>query len=94
MGVFKLWKLSFYGILVNTPTFERLTVKPFALSNTLSSFLFFFSFSFHAGFELVYSKFVSLVKSDPMIHTLLPLSLKGVVRDVNGNCVYAMEDEF
>ena len=37
---------------------------------------------------------MSLVKSDPMIHTLLPLSLKGVVRDVNGNCVDAMEDEF
>jgi len=44
--------------------------------------------------ELVYSKFVSLVKSNPVIHTLLPLSPKGVVRDVNGNCVDAMEDEF
>ncbi|KAE9594090.1 hypothetical protein Lal_00012435 [Lupinus albus] len=44
--------------------------------------------------ELVYMKFVSLVKFDPVIHTLLPLSTKGEVRDVNGNCVDAMEDEF
>ena len=54
----------------------------------------FFFFLFHAGSELVYSKFVSLVKSDPVIHTLLPLSPKGVVHDVNENCVDAMEDEF
>jgi F-type H+-transporting ATPase subunit gamma len=44
--------------------------------------------------ELVYAKFVSLVKSDPVIHTLLPLSPRGVVSDVNGKCVDAMEDEF
>lgn len=44
--------------------------------------------------ELVYTKFVSLVKFDPVIHTLLPLSKKGVVCDVNGNCVDALEDEF
>ncbi|XP_040988153.1 ATP synthase gamma chain, chloroplastic-like [Juglans microcarpa x Juglans regia] len=44
--------------------------------------------------ELVYTKFMSLVKSDPVIHTLLPLSPRGVVCDVNGNCVDAMEDEF
>ncbi|XWS27829.1 hypothetical protein CRYUN_Cryun25bG0013400 [Craigia yunnanensis] len=43
--------------------------------------------------ELVYTKFVSLVKSDPVIRTLLPLSVKGEVFDVNGNCVDAMEDE-
>lgn len=43
--------------------------------------------------ELVYTKFVSLVKSDPVIHTLLPLSMKGVVCDVNGKCVDAVEDE-
>lgn len=43
--------------------------------------------------ELVYTKFVSLVKSDPVIHTLLPLSVKGESRDVNGECVDAMEDE-
>lgn len=44
--------------------------------------------------ELVYSKFVSLIKSNPVIQTLLPLSPKGVVCDVNGNCVDAMGDEF
>lgn len=43
--------------------------------------------------ELVYAKFMSLVKSDPVIRTLLPLSPRGVVCDVNGNCVDAMEDE-
>ncbi|CAN0911088.1 ATP synthase gamma chain 1, chloroplastic [Linum grandiflorum] len=36
--------------------------------------------------ELLYTKFVSLVKSDPVIHTLLPLSPKV--------CVDAAEDEF
>uniref|UniRef100_A0A5B7BNQ3 ATP synthase gamma chain n=1 Tax=Davidia involucrata TaxID=16924 RepID=A0A5B7BNQ3_DAVIN len=43
--------------------------------------------------ELLYAKFVSLVKSNPVIHTLLPLSAKGEVCDVNGNCVDASEDE-
>ncbi|KAB2633821.1 ATP synthase gamma chain [Pyrus ussuriensis x Pyrus communis] len=44
--------------------------------------------------ELVYNKFVSLVKSEPVIHTLLPLSPKGEVVDVTGNSVDAIEDEF
>lgn len=44
--------------------------------------------------ELVYTKFLSLVKSDPVIHTLLPLSPKGEIRDVNGNCVDVTNDEF
>ncbi|KAL2496329.1 ATP synthase gamma chain 1 [Forsythia ovata] len=44
--------------------------------------------------ELVYTKFVSLIKSDPVIHTLLPLSAKGEVRDVSGKSVDASEDEF
>ncbi|XP_030469719.1 ATP synthase gamma chain, chloroplastic [Syzygium oleosum] len=44
--------------------------------------------------ELLYTKFVSLVKSDPVIHTLLPLSPKGEICDLNGNCVDAAEDEF
>lgn len=44
--------------------------------------------------ELIYAKFVSMIKSDPVIHTLLPLSPRGVVCDANGNCVDAMEDEF
>lgn len=43
--------------------------------------------------ELVYTKFVSLVRSDPVIQTLLPLSPKGEVFDVNGNSVDADGDE-
>ncbi|KAH7307447.1 hypothetical protein KP509_22G059100 [Ceratopteris richardii] len=43
--------------------------------------------------ELVYSKFVSLIKSDIVIHTILPLSPQGEVCDVNGNCVDAADDE-
>lgn len=41
--------------------------------------------------ELLYTKFVSLIKSDPVVHTLLPL--KGA-QDVNGRSVDAGEDEF
>ncbi|XP_071717017.1 ATP synthase gamma chain, chloroplastic-like [Rutidosis leptorrhynchoides] len=44
--------------------------------------------------ELLYTKFVSLVRSNPVIHTLLPLSAKGEIRDGNGNSVDASEDEF
>lgn len=44
--------------------------------------------------ELLYTKFVSLIKSAPVIHTLLPLSSKGDVCDANGNCVDADGDEF
>lgn len=44
--------------------------------------------------ELLYTKFVSLVKSNPVIHTLLPLSGKGETCDGNGNCVDVSEDEF
>lgn len=44
--------------------------------------------------ELLYTKFVSLIKSNPVIHTLLPLSPKGTVRDVNGRSVDANGDEF
>ncbi|ONK62303.1 uncharacterized protein A4U43_C07F2510 [Asparagus officinalis] len=43
--------------------------------------------------ELLYTKFVSLVKSDPVLHTLLPLSPKGEICDINGVCVDAAEDE-
>ncbi|XP_010532125.1 PREDICTED: ATP synthase gamma chain 2, chloroplastic isoform X1 [Tarenaya hassleriana] len=43
--------------------------------------------------ELVYTKFVSLVKSDPVIQTLLPLSMKGEARDEKGECVDSIEDE-
>ncbi|XP_009628630.1 ATP synthase gamma chain, chloroplastic-like [Nicotiana tomentosiformis] len=44
--------------------------------------------------ELLYTKFVSLIKSDPVIHTLLPISSKGEVLDVNGKSVDVDEDEF
>ncbi|KAK4755072.1 hypothetical protein SAY87_008829 [Trapa incisa] len=44
--------------------------------------------------ELLYTKFVSLVKADPVIHTLLPLSPRGEICDINGVCVDAAEDEF
>ncbi|GMH05746.1 hypothetical protein Nepgr_007586 [Nepenthes gracilis] len=43
--------------------------------------------------ELLYTKFLSLVSSDPVIRTLLPLSLKGEVFDANANCLDAAEDE-
>lgn len=43
--------------------------------------------------ELLYTKFVSLIKADPVIHTLLPLSPQGEVCDINGNCVDAADDE-
>ncbi|KAG9159996.1 hypothetical protein Leryth_005730 [Lithospermum erythrorhizon] len=44
--------------------------------------------------ELLYSKFLSLIKSNPVTHTLLPLSPKGGAFDVNGNSVDVNEDEF
>ncbi|XP_021755747.1 ATP synthase gamma chain 2, chloroplastic-like [Chenopodium quinoa] len=44
--------------------------------------------------ELLYTKFVSLVRSDPVIRTLLPLSPKGKAVDAYGNSVDALEDEF
>jgi F-type H+-transporting ATPase subunit gamma len=43
--------------------------------------------------ELVYTKFVSLISSAPVIQTMLPLSPEGTVCDVDGNCVDAAEDE-
>ncbi|BBN12410.1 F-type H+-transporting ATPase subunit gamma [Marchantia polymorpha subsp. ruderalis] len=43
--------------------------------------------------ELLYTKFVSLIKSDPVIHTLLPLSPQGEVCDINGTCLDAADDE-
>ncbi|KAG6423832.1 hypothetical protein SASPL_114235 [Salvia splendens] len=44
--------------------------------------------------ELLYTKFVSLIKSDPVVHTLLPLSAEGEVRDVNGRSIDVGDDEF
>lgn len=43
--------------------------------------------------ELVYTKFVSLISSDPIIQTMLPLAPSGAVCDINGNCVDAADDE-
>ena len=43
--------------------------------------------------EMVYTKFVSLITSEPVIQTMLPLSPKGEVCDVSGKCVDAAEDE-
>ncbi|KAL9253290.1 ATP synthase gamma chain, chloroplastic-like protein [Drosera capensis] len=43
--------------------------------------------------ELLYTKFVSLLNSVPVIRTLLPLSKKGEIMDANGNCVDVIDDE-
>jgi len=43
--------------------------------------------------ELVFTKFVSLISSAPVIQTLLPLTPEGAVCDIDGNCVDAAEDE-
>uniref|UniRef100_A0A7S0MRR4 F-ATPase gamma subunit n=1 Tax=Pyramimonas obovata TaxID=1411642 RepID=A0A7S0MRR4_9CHLO len=43
--------------------------------------------------ELMFTKFVSLINSQPTIQTLLPLTPEGEVCDVNGNCVDAANDE-
>lgn len=43
--------------------------------------------------ELIFTKFVSLIASSPVIQTLLPLTPKGEICDVDGNCVDAAEDE-
>jgi len=43
--------------------------------------------------ELLYTKFISLIKAEPIVQTLLPLSPEGEVCDINGNCVDAKNDE-
>lgn len=43
--------------------------------------------------ELIYTKFVSLISSKPILQSLLPLSPAGEVCDVEGNCLDANEDE-
>lgn len=43
--------------------------------------------------EIVYTKFISLIASKPVVQTLLPLTPKGEICDINGNCVDAAEDE-
>ncbi|MEW5303969.1 MAG: hypothetical protein WDW38_010631 [Sanguina aurantia] len=43
--------------------------------------------------ELVFTKFVSLIASQPTIQTLLPMTPMGMLCDVDGKCVDATEDE-
>ncbi|KAK9831491.1 hypothetical protein WJX81_001590 [Elliptochloris bilobata] len=43
--------------------------------------------------ELIYTKFVSLISSEPTIQTLLPLTPQGEICDIDGRCVDAAEDE-
>lgn len=42
---------------------------------------------------MVYTKFVSLIASDPIVQTMLPLTPAGEICDVDGNCVDPDEDE-
>lgn len=41
----------------------------------------------------MYTKFASLISSDPIIQTLLPLTPAGEICDIDGNCVDPQEDE-
>merc|ERR1712025_782525 len=43
--------------------------------------------------ELLYTKFVSLINSQPVIQTLLPMARSGELCDINGRCVDFAEDE-
>ncbi|KAK9917108.1 hypothetical protein WJX75_000962 [Coccomyxa subellipsoidea] len=43
--------------------------------------------------EMIYTKFVSLISSDPVVQTLLPLTPQGEICDIEGRCVDAAEDE-
>jgi len=43
--------------------------------------------------ELIYTKFVSLISSSPVVQTLLPMTNEGELCDINGKCVDATEDE-
>merc|ERR1712176_183305 len=43
--------------------------------------------------ELIYTKFVSLIASDPIVQTLLPMTPEGEVCDIEGNCIDAADDE-
>merc|ERR1712157_704159 len=43
--------------------------------------------------ELIYTKFVSLISSDPIVQTLLPMTPEGEVCDIEGNCIDAADDE-
>merc|ERR1711881_102303 len=43
--------------------------------------------------EILFTKFVSLINSEPTIQTLLPMSRSGELCDINGKCVDFAEDE-
>merc|ERR1712137_779884 len=43
--------------------------------------------------EMVFTKFVSLISSNPIVQTLVPLSPEGELCDVEGNCIDAADDE-
>merc|ERR550537_1092126 len=43
--------------------------------------------------ELLYTKFVSLINSQPTIQTLLPMARSGELCDINGKCVDFAEEE-
>jgi len=43
--------------------------------------------------EIVFTKFVSLITTQPVIQTVLPLTPAGEVCDVNGTCIDATDDE-
>merc|ERR1711985_116035 len=43
--------------------------------------------------ELLFTKFVSLINSQPTIQTLLPMARSGELCDINGKCVDFAEDE-
>jgi len=43
--------------------------------------------------EMVFTKFVSLINTKPVIQSILPLTPKGEVCDINGACVDAADDE-
>jgi F-type H+-transporting ATPase subunit gamma len=43
--------------------------------------------------EIIYTKFISLISSDPTVQTLLPMARSGEICDINGNCIDFAEDE-
>ena len=43
--------------------------------------------------EVIYTKFKSLIASDPIVQTLLPMSKEGEVCDIDGNCLDPLDDE-
>merc|ERR1711977_530872 len=43
--------------------------------------------------ELLFTKFVSLINSEPIIQTLLPMARSGELCDINGKCVDFAGDE-